>query len=244
MAKTSKKKTTKKAPVKRKTATKKAVKKTTKKVVNKAPPAEVEENTSINNTISHEVKDNITPHDKFNSMIFILGLIAVIVLLIVISPVGNKVGSDNDVQAPDTFEGATLEMTINNDAPLLGDELTVTIEGKNFEDLVGFEMNVAFDPEVLEFKSSSYGDFLGVDGEKLCVPAENKGNAISKIACIKLPEVPGQPEGVDGDGNIVTLVFDTVGRGEPGFQIYDIKLLNSEREMIAHQVLIPNPSVQ
>ena len=230
------KKAVKKAPAKKKA--KKVVKET-----DVVTPRFVQEQQNKADVIAHSTKDNITPHDKFNSLLFIIGLLAVIILLVVVSPIGDfDFGASN--QNPEAIEGTHLLLNFDNPDMKVGDMVLLTIDANNFNDLVGFEISLGFNSDVLKFKSLNYGDFLGGNQGKICVPQKNLGGVIENIACIKLPSQPGVPEGVDGSGNLASIGFEVIGRGELLLQMDDIKLLNSKKESIDYQVVSPKINVR
>lgn len=227
-----------------KKTTKKSVKKTSAKAKKKIDKPKIPESQeSKPEVIAHKTKDNITPHDKFNSLMFIIGLLAVIVLLIVISPLGDE-SSETQNRNPEVVEGTHLLLAFDNPDMKVGDTVSLAIDAKRFKELVGFDFSVGFDSKVLKFKSLSYGDFLsGVQG-KICVPHKNLGGLIDNIACIRLPDEPGVVSGASGSGNLATLTFDVVGRGDVSLQLSDVKLLNPDRENIDHQVILPKVIVR
>ncbi len=232
-----------KKTVKKKTVKKKTVKKTLKEKKPATPkqvPRYISEQENKKDAIPHMTKDNITPHDKFNSMIFIIGLLGVIILLIIVSPM-NKIEQS---QNPEAIEGTHILLSFDKPNMKVGDTVTLTIEGREFDDLVGYEFSVGFNDKVLRYESLTYGNILGGNQGRICVPQKNLGNQIKNIACIKLPSVPGTPEGVSGSGSMASITFEVIGRGDLLLQMDNIKLLDSNKESIDYQVISPKIMVK
>jgi general secretion pathway protein D len=111
----------------------------------------------------------------------------------------------------------------------LGGIGTVALQVENATDLAAAPMKLKFDPKVLKLTAVRQGNLLGGDGQKVNF-SENTLND-SGDTTITLNRLPGTG-GINGSGALVTLTFQTVGRGTSTVSLTDIGLKNSQMQPI------------
>lgn len=92
----------------------------------------------------------------------------------------------------------------------LGSRVTVTTSVENAQDAHTLSCSLSFDPKVLKLVNVQDAGFMGQDGKtiNLAPKIENETGG----ATILLSRPPGSP-GVNGNGILVNLVFETIGTG-------------------------------
>ncbi len=111
----------------------------------------------------------------------------------------------SDCQAPVVSEQRVLVNPATQTAGV-GEDVTVDVLIFNASDLYGFQFNLNYDPNILEFKNATEGTFLNENGDAdtLHLPPSNPSPGLIKNAvCVR----KGQIGGVDGDGILETLTF-------------------------------------
>jgi general secretion pathway protein D len=111
----------------------------------------------------------------------------------------------------------------------LGGVGTVALQVENATDLFAAPMKLKFDPKILRLTAVRQGNLLGGDGQKVNF-SENTLNDAGETT-ITLNRLPGTG-GVNGSGTLVTLTFQTVGRGTSTVTLTDIGLKNSQMQPI------------
>ena len=104
---------------------------------------------------------------------------------------------------------------------------TLLLEGGT--DVASAPITIQFDPKVLRLNDVVRGDFLASDGQQP-VFTKNIMNDTG-TATIQLSRQPGSP-GVNGGGVLVTLNFQTVGRGMTVVSLPNFSVRNSKGQPI------------
>jgi len=99
----------------------------------------------------------------------------------------------------------------------VGDEVTVTVNARDMNDVYGYELRLLYDPDVLRFlgASSSWEGFT--------VPPIIEDKAIV-LAHTKIGKVGGE----SGSGELATLRFEAVAYGETSVRLARVKLVDSQ----------------
>ena len=111
----------------------------------------------------------------------------------------------------------------------VGDEISVDVAVSEVTNLFGFQFDVGYDENILEFQQVEEGTFLNQNGEgnSFCIDYEATPGLIKRIACVKLG---GQ--GIDGEGVLETLKFKAIGAGESKISLIDMNLADPSAEKI------------
>jgi len=128
-------------------------------------------------------------------------------------------------------------------ASLDGGPFTVNIYTVNVNDLGGFEMNVGFDPTIVQAQDVTIGDFLGSTGRTV-VPL---GPAIDNDAGTIYfgAATTGDTAGPDGQGILATITFTPIASGHTRLALSDVLLSDTQSISIAvrtrdGQIAIPS----
>ncbi|MDD9268121.1 S-layer homology domain-containing protein [Paenibacillus sp. GCM10023248] len=113
-------------------------------------------------------------------------------------------------------ETPAFSLTLSNDKPAAGDEVTVTVKGKNLQDVYAYEVNLSYDETQLKFVSAK----SAIEG--FSVPAIQKKNLV-QFASTKMGNVPGE----SGEVTLCTLIFKAAGAGKASMELTALKLVNS-----------------
>ena len=116
---------------------------------------------------------------------------------------------------------------------IVGDTFTQTIEVQNATDLAGWQMDIAFNPEVLEVVDISEGDFLEGDGRGALFLDEQHPGEIS-VKQVRVEPVSG----VSGSGVLVELRFRLVAFSEALLGIHNVRLSDSSGERLSYSVTL------
>ena len=116
-----------------------------------------------------------------------------------------------------------------------GDEFTLNIEISNVADLYGFQIDIRYDPGVLEFIAANEGNFLNNNSEidTFWIPPNSLTTGlIDNIACIR----KGQVSGANGDGILVTITFKAIEGGLSEIILQNVILINSNSGHISFTI--------
>jgi len=113
----------------------------------------------------------------------------------------------------------------------VGDTVIVEIKVSNANDLYGFQFNIEYDPDVLEYKSIEQGTFLSRNGADQTYPINPQVSPglLENIVLSRL----GPVGGLNGDGTLEKITFIAVGAGTSDIKMSNIKFVNSKPEQIA-----------
>ncbi len=116
-----------------------------------------------------------------------------------------------------SFSPAAAETT-------LGSAVTVNLRVENAADLVGVQSRLKYDPAILNVVSVVSGELLQREGPPL-VPSKNISNSAGETSVGLTRDPAGK--GVTGSGNLVTVIFQAVGRGSTTVTLPDVTLRKS-----------------
>ena len=122
----------------------------------------------------------------------------------------------------------------NPKSPLkVGDTFTQTIDIQNATDLASWQMDIAFNPDVLDVVAISEGDFLEQDGTDVFFLDEQSSG---KISIRQVRVGPGPVSGVFGPGRLVELTFRFVSFSEALLGLHNVRLSDSSGERLSYSV--------
>ncbi len=140
------------------------------------------------------------------------------------------------VSAPTTTKGQPLTTSTSSieirpiEASVnIGQEARFELIAGNMRDLYGAIITLAYDPAVIEFKTASEGLLFKKDNQQTSFLFSNniKGGTVD-IYMTRIGDVGG----VDGAGNLGTLVFQAKSGGTSELTMKGVKLTNFNREQI------------
>ena len=108
-----------------------------------------------------------------------------------------------------------------------GEPVLLNINAQDVQDLAGVQTDVIYNAAVVRFDSISEGTFLdaGVSSDAMLLDttdASQRG-VISGIVVLRL-----KPTGVSGSGTVASVHFTRIAEGEPGIQLENVLLSNSD----------------
>ncbi len=124
----------------------------------------------------------------------------------------------------------SLEIKPADAAGQLGQELRFDIMAAGMKKLYGAIITLAYDPKIIEFKSASEADFLKKDGQQTSFLFSN--NIQAGTVDIYLTRI-GNVDGVDGAGNLCSLMFQGKSGGTSDISFKSLKLTNQKKEQIS-----------
>jgi hypothetical protein len=127
----------------------------------------------------------------------------------------------------------TISVSPSTESVSNGDTFTLEVKASDAYDLFGFQFNVEYDSNILEFQSAGEGTFLKKDGRStFCVDYNTEtAGLVKNIACTRLGR-----GSVSGEGVLETLTFKAIGTGTSGITLSNVKLANSKAERIESSV--------
>ncbi len=133
-------------------------------------------------------------------------------------------------------KAATAEVNVENFVSIetertvgIGTFFSATIEVRSATDLAAFQMDVSFDPAVLEVVQLAQGTFLSDTGKTYWFDPkiDNVRGVIDNFLCGKTDN-----RGAYGDGILATIVFEAVGIGRSSITLQNVKLSDSRGRVI------------
>ena len=115
----------------------------------------------------------------------------------------------------------------------VGDVFRQVIEIQDIRDLASWQMDIAFNPEVLEVVDISEGDFLEQDGTDALFLDEQSPDEIS-VRQLRI----GPVSGVSGAGVLVELTFRLVSFSEALLGLHNVRLSDSSGERLSYSVTL------
>jgi len=120
-----------------------------------------------------------------------------------------------------------LELSPADASALIGQDLRFEVAAANAKDLYGAIITLGYDPRVVDFKSAAEGPFLKKDGQQTSFLFSN--NIKAGTVDIYITRI-GDVGGVEGVGNLFTVVFQAKTAGSGAVQFKSVKMGNSARE--------------
>ena len=119
----------------------------------------------------------------------------------------------------------------------VGNVFEQVIEIQDAIDLASWQMDIAFNPEVLEVVDISEGDFLEQDdGEPLFLSEQHPGKIAIRQA--RVGEIGAPMSGVSGSGVLVVLSFKFVSSSEALLGLHNVRLSDSSGERLSYSVTL------
>jgi general secretion pathway protein D len=106
---------------------------------------------------------------------------------------------------------------------------TVALSLEGGVDVGAAPLEVQFDPKVLRLNSVTRGDFFSNDGQQ---PVFTWNIHDSGSATIQLNRLPGTP-GATGSGVLITLNFQTIGKGPTTVTVPNLSVRSSQGQVLA-----------
>ena len=158
-----------------------------------------------------------------------------------VCPDGTSVARNPDLNCefnpcPEVEEGMTkvavspATATVSN-----GDTVTLDIMVSDIEGLFGFQFDVTYNSEVLEFVEVKKGKFLSDEGkvQTYCVGSDTSTpGLIHNLVCTRLGGGT-----IDGTGVLETLTFTAIAPGESDIELIDVKLAQPDTNKIEHTIV-------
>lgn len=111
----------------------------------------------------------------------------------------------------------TFSLNSPTDIAQLGDEVFITIEGQNINDVYGYELRLSYNPKLMTFhKASTIWEGFSVP------PIVEDGSIV--FAHTKVGNVKGESD----DVSFATLHFEAIGLGDAHIQLTRVKLVDSK----------------
>lgn len=125
-------------------------------------------------------------------------------------------------------------LSVSSPASVSPDDMfVVDVNISGASDLYAFQLDLAFDPTLLEATSVSEGTFLngGVPGNTFFIPGtiDNTGGTVS----LNADSLLGPPPGVDGDGTLLVFDFTALSPGTSALTIENELLVDSGGNIIS-----------
>jgi flagellar basal body-associated protein FliL len=136
----------------------------------------------------------------------------------------------SDCQAPVVSERKVL-VSPATQTVAVDEYVTVNVIIYNATDIYGFQFNLNYDSDVLEFNNATEGAFLNENGgaDTLYLPPSNPSPGLIKnVVCVR----KGQIGGVDGDGTLVTITFTALSAGTSPITLSGVQLSNSQVQAV------------
>ena len=96
-------------------------------------------------------------------------------------------------------------------------------------DLMSVPLQLQFDPKILRLNNISNGDLMAQGGQQPVVARNIQNDA--GVASIQLSRPPGA-SAASGDGVLVTLSFQAVGRGSTNITISNLSVSNAQGQVL------------
>jgi general secretion pathway protein D len=114
----------------------------------------------------------------------------------------------------------------------LNSAFKVAVSMENGTDVAGAPMQIQFDPKFLKLNDVTAGDFLG-QGQAVQLTKNIQND--SGLATVQIVRSPGSP-GVSGMGVLVNLIFQSVNRGSTEVLIPNVRVTNTQGQVLASGV--------
>jgi hypothetical protein len=109
----------------------------------------------------------------------------------------------------------------------MGDTITVDVRIEDVQGLFGFQFDLRFDSDIIDFDGMEEGDFLkSASSSTFCTTPNTGLSEISNIACTSLGE------SASGSGILYTFQFRVVGEGTAQVELGGLKLSDSSANQI------------
>ena len=124
----------------------------------------------------------------------------------------------------------------------VGVPFTLDFMVENVTDLSGWQADIAFNPAVLSAVSVTEGDFLSQDGGSTFFQEGSINNTTGEITELIAARTTGG--GVSGTGVLLSIIFEAQATGEDFLRFRNVKLGQSNREVMPYTIVIKPIIVQ
>lgn len=133
--------------------------------------------------------------------------------------------------APACAAAAKIKIDPANQKVGSGDTFSVDIRTEDVKDLLGWQFDIAFDPNMIEFVQVNEGPFLKSKGKTLFISGSKKQGAVRNIAASLLGN-----DGVNGSGVIATVHFKLTKKGPAKLDLENHLFSDPAAQPIVHSV--------
>jgi hypothetical protein len=111
----------------------------------------------------------------------------------------------------------------------VGDEITLEVKIDDVKDLFGFQFDMGYNQDVLEFQQAKQGTLLNNNGKEntFCVDHRQMPNLIKNLVCSRFGDV-----GISGSGVMETVIFKAKAAGTSDITISNLKLADSKATLM------------
>lgn len=144
--------------------------------------------------------------------------------------IGECSNGDCDEKNKASDETAQLRITPSEAIVNEGESFSLEVAVSGSKDLFGYQFNIEYDPEMLEFQGIEEGGFLSINNQEqlFCVEHDSaKAGLVKNIACTRMGG-----EGLDGSGALKKITFKALKAGSSQITILNAKLVDSKAETI------------
>ena len=159
--------------------------------------------------------------------------------LVIIEGASRLSGIALDVSPPEVENWAKLSFPVISPV-YVGVPFTLDLMVENVTDLSGWQADIAFNPAVLSAVSVTEGDFLSKDGGSTFFQEGSINNTTGEITGLVAARTTGG--GVSGTGVLLSIIFEAQATGEDFLRFRNVKLGQSNREIILYTIVI-NPII-
>jgi general secretion pathway protein D len=124
---------------------------------------------------------------------------------------------------------AVIEIKPTSASVNIGQEARFDLLAENMKNVYGSIVTLTYDPKIVEFKTASEGSILKKDNQQTSFLFSN--NIKGGIVDIYMTRI-GDVGGVEGSGNLCTLVFQAKSAGTSELSIKNVKVTTFNREQI------------
>jgi hypothetical protein len=111
----------------------------------------------------------------------------------------------------------------------IGQEARFELNAASIKNFYGAMVTLSYDPKVVEFKIANEGTLLKKDGQQTSfLFSNNVGAGTVNLYMTRMGDVGG----VDGAGNLCTLIFQAKSGGTSPVRLRRVKLTNLKQEQI------------
>jgi plastocyanin len=130
---------------------------------------------------------------------------------------------------PEPQSGTNVQFDPASISASNGDTVAFDIKVSNINNLYGFQFDIAYDPNILEFQDIQEGTFLNNNGKDntFCVDYQQSAGLIKNIACTRVGS--GY---VDGSGVLERVTFKAIGTGQSDVTLMNVLLADSSSNEI------------
>jgi hypothetical protein len=134
-----------------------------------------------------------------------------------------------DVDTPTTSGPVTLSVLPATKNIGNGQEFTLDVVLSEGNDIFGFQFDVEYDPDVIEFVKAEEGTFLNNNGadSTFCLDEKLSEGLVKNLVCTRLGR-----GSVNGDGVIEKLTFKALSEGRSDVSLKNVRISNSVPEQV------------